>query len=58
MIDIAGHSLLGDIAVIPLDDFSTVYQVQDQLSRSIGRHTLEFGAEFRRVQSNARWIFG
>jgi hypothetical protein len=51
-IDIAGMSLLGNSAVIPLGDFSTVYQVQDQLSHAIGRHTLKFGAEFRRVQSN------
>src|SRR5262249_14517933 len=51
-IDIAGMSLLGNSAVIPLGDFSTVYQVQDQLSRTIGRHTLKWGAEFRRIQSN------
>jgi len=51
-IDIAGMSLLGNSAVIPLGDFSTVYQVQDQLSRTMGRHTLKLGAEFRRIQSN------
>jgi hypothetical protein len=51
-IDVAGMSLLGNSAVIPLGDFSTVYQVQDQLSHAIGRHTLKFGAEFRRIQSN------
>src|SRR5215469_16374703 len=51
-IDIAGMSLLGNSVVIPLGDFSTVYQVQDQLSRTIGRHTLKIGAEFRRIQSN------
>src|SRR5215469_645797 len=47
-IDIAGMSLLGNSVLIPLGNFSTVYQVQDQLSRTIGRHTLKFGAEFRR----------
>jgi hypothetical protein len=57
-IDIAGMSLLGNSAVIPLGDFSTVYQVQDQLSRTIGRHTLKFGAEFRRIQSNGPLDFG
>ena len=57
-IDIAGMSLLGSSAVIPLGDFSTVYQVQDQLSRTIGRHTLKFGAEFRRIQSNGPLDFG
>ncbi len=51
-IDIAGMSLVGNSAVIPLGDFSTVYQVQDQLSRTIGRHNLKFGAQFRRIQSN------
>jgi hypothetical protein len=57
-IDIAGMSLLGNSAVIPLGDFSTVYQVQDQLSRSIGRHTLKFGAEFRKIESNGALDFG
>jgi len=57
-IDIAGMSLLGNSAVIPLGDFSTVYQVQDQLSRTIGRHTLKFGGEFRRIQSNGPLDFG
>ena len=57
-IDIAGMSLVGNSAVIPLGDFSTVYQLQDQLSRTIGRHTLKFGAEFRRIQSNGPLDFG
>jgi hypothetical protein len=52
MIDIAGESLIGNFSAFPLGDFSTVYQVQDQLSRTIGRHTLKFGIEFRRLQSN------
>jgi len=52
MLNIAGMSLVGDSPVIPLGDFSTVYQVQDQLSRTIGRHSVKFGAEFRRIQSN------
>jgi hypothetical protein len=51
-------SLLGNSAVIPLGDFSTVYQVQDQLSRTISRHTLKFGAEFRRIESNGPLDFG
>lgn len=57
-IDIAGLSLIGNSAVIPLGDFSTVYQIQDQLSRTMGRHTLKFGAEFRRIQSNGPLDFG
>jgi hypothetical protein len=57
-VDIDGMSLLGNSAVIPLGDFSTVYQVQDQSSWTIGRHTLKLGAEFRRIQSNGRLDFG
>ena len=51
MIDVTGLSLIGNYPAFPLGDFSTVYQVQDQLSRTIGRHTLKFGVEFRRLQS-------
>ena len=58
MIDIAGMSLLGNSPVFPLGDFSTVYQVQDQLSRTIGRHTLKFGVEFRRLDLNGTLDFG
>jgi Carboxypeptidase regulatory-like domain len=57
-VDIAGMSLLGNSAVVPLGAFSTVYQVQDQLSRTIGRHTLKLGAEVRRIQSNGPLDFG
>jgi hypothetical protein len=58
MIDIAGISLLGNSPVFPLGDYSTVYQVQDQLSRTMGRHTLKFGAEFRRLQYDGPLDFG
>ena len=58
MIDITGISLLGNSPAFPLGDFSTVYQVQDQLSRTIGRHTLKFGAEFRRLELNSTLDFG
>ena len=58
MIDITGISLLGNSAAFPLGDFSTVYQVQDQLSRTISRHTLKFGVEFRRLQENGSLNFG
>jgi hypothetical protein len=52
MFDIAGMSLFGNSVVIPLGDFSNVYQVQDQLSRTTGGHTLTFGGEFQRIQSD------
>ena len=58
MIDITGMSLIGNSPFFPLGDFSTVYQVQDQLSRTIGRHTLKFGVEFRRLQENGSLDFG
>ena len=57
MIDIGGMSLLGNSPFFPLGDFSTVYQVQHQLSRTIGRHTLKFGVEFRRLQINGALNF-
>jgi hypothetical protein len=58
MIDITGMSLIGNSPFFPLGDFSTVYQAQDQLSRTIGRHTLKFGVEFRRLQENGSLDFG
>ncbi len=57
MIDIAGMSLLGNSPESPIGDFSTVYQVQDQLTRIIGRHTLKFGLELRRLQNNGTLDF-
>jgi hypothetical protein len=56
-IDVTGVSLLGNSPAFPLSDHSTVYQVQDQLSRTIGRHTLQFGAEFRRLDLNTTLDF-
>jgi hypothetical protein len=52
MLDVAGMSLIGNSPEIPLGDLSTVYQVQEQVSRTTGRQTLKFGGEFRRIQSN------
>jgi hypothetical protein len=52
MFDIAGMSLFGNSPLTPLGSFSTVYQVQDQLSRTTGGHTVTFGGEFQRIQSN------
>jgi hypothetical protein len=52
MFEIAGMSLFGNSPLIPLGSFSTVYQVLDQLSRTTAGHTLTFGGEFQRIQSN------
>src|SRR5215470_9112582 len=58
MLNIAGMSLLGNSPIIPLGDFSTVYQVQDQFSSTLHRHTIKLGAQFRRIQSNGPLDFG
>jgi carboxypeptidase family protein/TonB-dependent receptor-like protein len=58
MIDIAGESLIGNFSAFPLGDFSTVYQLQDQVSRTIGRHSLKFGVDLRRLQDNGPLDFG
>jgi Carboxypeptidase regulatory-like domain/TonB dependent receptor len=52
MLDVAGMSFIGNNLDIPLGDFSTVYQIQEQVSRTTGRQTLKFGGEFRRIQSD------
>jgi hypothetical protein len=52
MLDVAGMSFIGYNVEIPLSDFSTVYQIQEQVSRTTGRQTLKFGVDFRRIQSN------
>src|ERR1700722_6588515 len=52
MIEVAGMSLIGNNPAIPLGDFSTVYQIQEQVSQTTGRQTLKIGGEFRRIQSN------
>jgi hypothetical protein len=52
MLNIAGMSLIGNSPEMPLGDFSTVTQVQDQLTLTRGNHSLKFGGEFRRIQSN------
>jgi hypothetical protein len=58
MFDIAGMSLFGNSPAIPWGDFSTVYQVQDQLSRTVAGHTVTFGGEFQRIESNGPLDFG
>lgn len=53
MINVAGLSLLGNNPALPLGAFSTTYQLQDQVSRVWGHHTLRFGAAFWRVEANS-----
>jgi hypothetical protein len=58
MFEIGDMSLFGNSPVIPLSNFSTVYQIEDQVSRTTGSHTLTFGGEFQRIQSNGPLDFG
>ena len=58
LLDLAGMSLFGNDFTFPWGNFSTVYQVQDQLSRTTGGHTITFGGEFQRIQSNGPFDFG
>ena len=57
MLDVTGMSLFGNSPIFPAGDFSTVYQVQDQLSHTAGRHTLKLGGEFRRLEYNGALDF-
>ncbi|HJY89654.1 MAG TPA: hypothetical protein VJ255_05215, partial [Candidatus Acidoferrum sp.] len=52
MIDVTGMSFIGYNVEVPVGDFSTVYQIQEEVSRTTGRQTLKFGGEFRRIHSN------
>jgi hypothetical protein len=52
VIDITGISLIGNNIALPLGDFSTTYQLQEQVSRTTGRQTLKFGGEFRRMAAD------
>jgi hypothetical protein len=58
MLDIAGMSLVGNSPLTPLGNFSTVYQVQDQLSSTTRRHAVKLGVQVRRIQSNGPLDFG
>ncbi|HYO83540.1 MAG TPA: hypothetical protein VES20_19215 [Bryobacteraceae bacterium] len=58
MLNVAGMSLVGNSPLAPLANLSTVYQVQEQFSRTAGRHTLTIGAHLRRLHSNGKLDFG
>ncbi|MDE3178491.1 MAG: carboxypeptidase regulatory-like domain-containing protein [Acidobacteriota bacterium] len=45
---IQGYSGMGDsFAATPVQDWDTVYQAGDIVNREIGRHSLQFGGDFR-----------
>jgi Carboxypeptidase regulatory-like domain len=51
-IDIAGFTPLGDSLFLPEHAFENIYQIADTLTWIRGRHSLKFGADFRRQQRN------
>jgi Carboxypeptidase regulatory-like domain/TonB dependent receptor/TonB-dependent Receptor Plug Domain len=50
--DVAGLSLIGNSPALPIGNYSTTYQLQEQVSRTTHRQTLEFGGEFRRIEAS------
>lgn len=49
---VAGFSVVGDTATLPIDRAANTYQVADTLSYVAGAHLLKTGAEVRRIQHN------
>ena len=51
-INISGYQQLGDSLWVPETIVENVYQLADTLSWTHGKHSLKFGADFRRQQRN------
>jgi len=51
-IDLAGFTSLGDSQWLPEHVFENIFQVADTLTWIKGKHSLKFGADFRRQQRN------
>jgi hypothetical protein len=52
VLSIAGMGAIGNNLVYPVGGFSNTFQIQDNLSWTIGKHALKFGGEYRRLQMN------
>ena len=52
VLSLAGLTPIGNNLIYPLADYSNVFQLDDNVSWTHGRHTTRFGAEFRRNQIN------
>jgi hypothetical protein len=52
MFEVTSMSLIGNSPALPIGNFSTTYQLQEQVSRTTRRQTLKFGGEFRRIEAN------
>jgi outer membrane receptor protein involved in Fe transport len=49
---VSGLSTVGNNLIYPLTDFSNVFQVNDNVTATFGRHTISFGGGFTRNQIN------
>ncbi|HEX6505794.1 MAG TPA: carboxypeptidase regulatory-like domain-containing protein [Terriglobales bacterium] len=51
-IDVAGFTSLGDSQWLPEHVYENIFQIADSVTWIRGRHSLKFGADFRRQQRN------
>jgi hypothetical protein len=51
-ISVSGFSSLGDQVALPIDRFTTTYQLGDTLSLNRGQHNWKFGAQIRKIALN------
>ena len=51
-VDVAGFTSLGDSQWLPEHVYENIFQVADTVTWIRGKHTLKFGADFRRQQRN------
>jgi hypothetical protein len=51
-ITVSGFSGVGDQTALPIDRYTTTYQLQDTLSLSRGAHNWKIGADLRKIELN------
>ena len=51
-INVLGLALAGDVATLPIDRHNNTYQLTDSLALVRGRHGIQIGAEFRKLELN------
>ncbi len=54
--NISGYSPIGGAITGPRDTVQNTYEVEDSVSWFRGRHSLKFGANFRRIQMNVIYV--
>jgi hypothetical protein len=52
IISVLGFSQVGDLTSLPIDRYTTTYQLNDSLSLVRGNHRLKTGVEFRKIALN------